>query len=223
MSDATTTHSTRFRRAAIAECERLLRRQSRAAERVSSLEEELSKAKKELIEILNRVEKLRALTGDVASRPIEVAPQALGTPISGAEIRKVAVRLLRASENVEQPIHYRRWLELVEEAGYLVRGKRPEAVFLGQIVRSPVVQSTTQAGYYALDEEAPERLREQIIALEETSQETLVSSPDAPAEIDKHIAREKERSAQVRRVQKALREALESLGEAVAPTDRAAA
>jgi hypothetical protein len=219
-----TPHSTRFRRAAVAECERLLRRQSRASGRVSKLEEDLSQARRELAEIVDRIEKLHSLTGEQASpKPVAVAPLSSGTPISGAEIRRVAVGVLRDSGVAKQPIHYRGWLALVEDAGYAVGGKRPEAVFLGQLARSPVVKATTQSGYYELDAEAPERLRRQISSLEQASSELSAVEPKGPAEIESQIAKQRELSMELRRLQKALHEALVVLGDSEKPADRVAA
>ena len=82
--------------------------------------------------------------------------------LRGAAIRKVAVGLLRASFEEPRPVHYRRWLEMLHGAGYSVAGKREEAVFLCQLLRSPVVRSTTRPGVYELDIEAPRRLRAKL-------------------------------------------------------------
>ncbi len=77
--------------------------------------------------------------------------------LKGRAIREVAVPLL-ARDRADAPIHYREWLALLEAAGHRVAGKRPDAVFLGQVLRHPAVRSTTAAGIYQLDPGAVDEL-----------------------------------------------------------------
>ena len=213
-------HSARFKRAATAESERLLKRQGRVNRQVSELETKLDKAKAELAEVVNRLEALRSIAGDAgAPKPIGVALPS-GVPLSGSAIRREAVRLLLGTERADQAIHYRDWLALMEDAGYSVEGKRPEAVFLGQIVRSPVVRATTNSGYYVLDREAPNRLRERIATLEQDVGPAPEGRLAVASQVDNQMARDRERSAELRRLQRSLREALEVLGSSMMAADQ---
>jgi hypothetical protein len=213
----TTSHSARFTRAALAEAERLLRRRNRAVAEAAKVEHQLEAARARLAAIEERLAEVRRITGGTALTEAKASTEARaskegGSPVRGAKIREIAVRVLLASPEAEGPVHYRRWLELVEEAGYSVHGKRPEAVFLGQLVRSPVVRQTSRAGYYELDHRAPERLRERLRALEAERLEasTTSSSPDALAQ---DIERQEELTKEIRLVQRELREAMSALGE----------
>lgn len=203
-----TPHSSRFTRAARAESERLLRRQRRSAEQVRKIEEQLAAARAELDQINGRLEVLRGITHE--SPELRAAPDAeeMGEPLRGAEIRRRAVELLRRGEHAGA-IHYRRWLQLLEESGYRIDGKRPDAVFLGQIMRSPVVKATTSAGFYELDEDAPRRLAEELASLERQMAEgSSVETASSPNRIDQDIERRQVLTAELRRTERALKEAL---------------
>lgn len=76
---------------------------------------------------------------------------------SGGAIRTLAVPLL-LGERGPGPIHYAEWAALLRAEGYGVAGKRPDAVFLNQVTRSPLVRATTKAGYYEIDLDAPQHL-----------------------------------------------------------------
>jgi hypothetical protein len=223
----TASHSTRFTRAARAESARLLTHQQKAAEEISRLEQELAAAKREFARVADRIEQLRTITGEA---PVEAAPAPVaveGTAISGAQIRQVAVEVLLDSADSERPIHYREWLELLERSGYQVQGKRPDAVFLGQIVRSPVIRATSQAGYYALDLEARERLLRAITAAQQRVLDLSASRPKDGEALDRLIEERDAASAEVRKLQKELSEAFAVLGdpgqERAEPISRAAA
>lgn len=205
-------HSTRFTRAARAESERLLRRQRRSAELVRKVKEQLAAAQAELDEISERLDTLRSFTDDRPELRSAPRPSEGAQTLRGAEIRRVAVELLQSSGQAAGPIHYRRWLELVEVSGYLVEGKRPDAVFLGQITRSPVIRATTSAGFYELDDEAPQRLADQIASLEREMIKTSIEASADPERIGREMEHQQDLSAQLRRVQKALKEALTALG-----------
>ncbi len=213
----TTNHSPRFTRAAHAEGERLLRRRARAAAEVAQIEHQLHAARTKLAAIEERLAAVRQITGRAALA--EATAQAdtrtsgrAGSPIRGAKIREIAVRVLLTSPDAEAPVHYRRWLELVEEAGYSVLGKRPEAVFLGQLVRSPVVKQTSRAGYYELDRQAPERLREKLRVLESERLEASTSANSSRALVVE-IERQEELTKELRQVQRELQEAVMLMGE----------
>lgn len=213
MSEQKGTHSVRFTRAARAESERLQRRQRQASDHVHRIEAELARAQAELTKITDRLEVLRRITNE---QPLlEPAPSQgeRQTLLRGAEIRRVAVEVLRNSRDDGAPIHYRNWLDLLKSKGYAVAGKRPDAVFLGQIVRSPVIRATTKAGFYELDGEAPRRIASQIAAIELEMSELSASTPRDPERMEENIERQQILSAELRRAQKALKEALGALRE----------
>ena len=85
--------------------------------------------------------------------------------LRGRAIREAAVELLVRRGPAAGPIHYRRWLALVEETGCAVAGRRPEAVFYSQVTRHPLVRRATLPGFYELDSAAPERLESRVAAL----------------------------------------------------------
>ncbi len=202
------THSTRFTRAARAESERLLRRRRRAAEQVGKTEGQLAAARAELEEIDNRLQVLRALTDEQPElRAAASQENGSGQVLTGAEIRTVAVELLLDSGQ-SGPIHYRRWLEMLEASGYRVDGKRPDAVFLGQIMRSPVVKATTNAGIYQLDEGALERLGQKIADLERQLGESSADGAADPRKLEQEMERREVLSSELRRAQRELKEAL---------------
>lgn len=71
--------------------------------------------------------------------------------LRGQRLEEVAVTVLAAEDEVEQPIHYRAWFELLRMRGYLVAGKKPLDTFLAQINRSPAVEKVGgRTGLYRL-------------------------------------------------------------------------
>jgi uncharacterized coiled-coil protein SlyX len=75
--------------------------------------------------------------------------------LRGQRLEEVAVAVLAAEEEVEQPIHYRAWFELLRMRGYLVAGKKPLDTFLAQINRSPSVEKIgSRTGLYRLADAA---------------------------------------------------------------------
>lgn len=82
--------------------------------------------------------------------------------LRGPAIREVAVRVLIAQPEHIEALHYRRWYELLLQAGYAVSGKDPLAVFLTQVTRSPVVRKGTEPGVYEVDRQAPLRIRQRL-------------------------------------------------------------
>ena len=108
------------------------------------------------------LERLRRVSPEGAKETESGATGNGGRVLRGAEIRKVAVRVLRSELGEPDPIHYRRWLEAVKGAGYAIAGQREDAVFLSQIARSPVVRSTARPGVYEIDTERPAQLVEKL-------------------------------------------------------------
>jgi hypothetical protein len=223
------TPSRRLRGAAEAEQARLVRELGRIEHRMGSLREELERlggvaeglrAKLALLERLTGGPEPGSLSAPPAAagalEPVaEVHTEELAAPLGylrGAGIRHAAVRLLAASAEPTQPIHYARWFELVREAGYGVAGTDPLATFLTQISRSPVVRRAREPGMYALELDAVPRLRDRLRRLHDE----LLALHRGQQTIEE-IASVRERRAELAReyghVERALEEALEVLGD----------
>jgi hypothetical protein len=128
-----------------------------------------------------------------------------GAPLRGPAIRETAVSLLLARGGVEA-IHYREWFGLLAADGYEVAGKDPLAVFLTQISRSPVVTKATQSGVYALDREAPTRLRLHLARLH-TQMREVTAGGTATTDLAEVRARREDLMSAVSQTERALEEA----------------
>ncbi|MBI5104635.1 MAG: hypothetical protein HZB46_06555 [Solirubrobacterales bacterium] len=148
--------------------------------------------------------------GAAGTAPDATAGAPRGTPLRGTAIRETAVRVLAAAPQGAGPVHYRRWLELLEEAGYAVMGKDPAAVFLTQISRSPVVRRTTSSGMYELDRDAPERLRRRLATLQARLRDATSAVADA-ADLARLRAEREQALTEIAQVERALEEAARSL------------
>ena len=73
------------------------------------------------------------------------------TLLSGARLREMTARVALRRGAVGEPVHWRDWYGWLREAGYGAAGKKPEATFLTQIARSPLVRRSSQDGIYILD------------------------------------------------------------------------
>ena len=131
--------------------------------------------------------------------------------------------LLGQMEYIEA-LHYRRWYELVIDAGYAIAGKDPSAVFLTQISRSPVVRKGTQSGVYELDRQAPLRLRHRLERLR-TEMRELTNAAVSENDIASSRARRHELDVAISQQERALEEALRVLrrGDEDAPAAAVAA
>jgi uncharacterized coiled-coil protein SlyX len=75
--------------------------------------------------------------------------------LRGQRLEEVAVEVLATDDEIEQPIHYRAWFELLRLRGHLVAGKKPLDTFLAQINRSPSVEKVGgRTGLYRLSDAA---------------------------------------------------------------------
>jgi hypothetical protein len=112
--------------------------------------EELNAQIRDLEELLGRAPQLRL---DLQTRELQ-----------GQQLRLMAMQILMTKLGTKKPIHYRRWYELVTEAGYAAGGKDPLATFLTQVTRSPLVQRVEgRSGVYEIDPHgAFERAREEL-------------------------------------------------------------
>ena len=175
--------SKRLRSAALAERDRLRRDLDRTDKRISALHNELAEAERNASDIRRQLALLAQLAHDEerdspfpAQRSLRAVEPALEDAVSeyqtprhgylrGADIRVAAVRILASTENPAKPIHYGEWYGLLTQAGYGVGGRDPQATFLTQVGRSPIVKHTGERGFYALDLDAPRRLSEQLQSL----------------------------------------------------------
>jgi hypothetical protein len=130
--------------------------------------------------------------------------------IRGPAIREAAVQVLISQPEHLDAVHYRRWYELVEDAGYEVAGKDPVAVFLTQVTRSPVVRKSTEPGVYEVDRQAPLRIRQRLERLQAELREVTVS-PQAPVDLATVRARRHELDLAISQQERALEEALRVL------------
>jgi hypothetical protein len=175
--------SARFVRAVEAERAQLERHRARLASEAAELRAALARIEHGLVEIDERRGLLDRLAKS-ADVPEETPPdRAL---LRGPAIREQAVQTLLASGR--EQLHYRRWYELLTDAGFAIAGKDPLAVFLTQITRSPVVQRGSGPGVYALDRHAPERLREALRRLQRELASTAFDRTRR-ARVTKEIAR----------------------------------
>lgn len=214
MADSVIQKSQRFTRAAQAERDRLARRRSRIFKKREALQAKIDLLDEELEAVDGEIGALETLALP-AGKPTGIAlvepPESDSVLLKGAVIRTLAVPLLLRAQGTA-PIHYRDWLELLTREGYAVAGKRPEAVFLNQVVRSPLVQATTKAGYYAIDLEAVDRLREKL-RLQQSELAKLMR--EAPSEVgeafDRHRQRQRELNTAISRTERELDEAVTAI------------
>lgn len=220
--------SRRLQQAAAAERARLKRELDQSVRQTRTLREKLAAVEQRRLEIEQRLTLLDQLAGSgepLTARPADdnviAFPELAGEPahgyLRGSMIRLIAVRLLAATSEPTQPIHYTDWYRLVCEAGYGISGRDPLASFLTQISRSPVVIRGDGPGAYLLDLSAPGELRArldelnaELLSLHEGQQtiEAITSARERRAELITEIGR----------AERALEEAIEALGLPTTPT-----
>lgn len=207
--------SNRLLRAAAAERAELARHRERLTAARAALRQELDRIETSLGEINDRDALLARIapedtdaSGENAGHgmpPVSLVRPA-GDVLRGPAIRKAAVRLLLEHPERPEAMHYRRWYELLTAAGFAVAGKNPLAVFLTQLNRSPVVTRGTQTGVYAIDPQAPRRLRDQLTELH-AELRSLASTPDATTDLAGIRERRSEITAVTGKLERALEEA----------------
>src|SRR4051812_41913445 len=114
---ASTAPSARLRKAVEAERQTLERRLRGLQAQRQKVVERLAEVEAGVQQADERLRLFRALHGDDA--PAARRDEA-GQLLEGPAIRSVAVVLLRDHAEGQGPVHYRRWLEIVERAGYEV-------------------------------------------------------------------------------------------------------
>lgn len=200
--------SERFARAAKAELGRLERRRGQLAEKRAAQQRKLDELDQELEGIASEIQRLTELAQpDPGGVRLVSAPDSETRDVlKGAAIRILAVPLLMRSHG-NAPIHYREWFELLRGEGYEVAGRRPDAVFLNQVVRSPLVCATTKAGYYEIDLEAPERLRAQLHEQQNEFIEFMREIPrNGSEDFQRHRERQREMNTAIARTERELKE-----------------
>jgi hypothetical protein len=130
--------------------------------------------------------------------------------LRGPAIREVAVQVLLAEPSLIEAIHYRRWYELVTDAGYAVVGKDPLAVFLTQVTRSPLVRKAAQPGVYEIDRQAPLRIRQRLEKLQLELREVTLDAA-SPTDLAAVRARRHELDVAISQLERALEEAVRVL------------
>jgi hypothetical protein len=221
--------STRLLRAAAAEQGDLGRHRERLTRRRDALLAELRQVDDALAVVDERLAMLGRLAGapspvagadddaGAATDPASTTAQG-GRPqadpgcdvLRGPAIREAAVKAVLAQPQRIDALHYRRWYELLREAGYAVAGKDPVAVFLTQVSRSPVVRKTTKPGVYEVDRQAPLRIRQRLERLQSELRD-LAATPSAPIDLGAVRARRHELDLEISQHERALEEALRVL------------
>ena len=206
--------SQRFSRAARAERDRLERKRSQLYERREALQTKVNDLDEELEALSHQLDRLQDFAGSRAEaieiRKMETKDGSSFKLLSGSKIRSLAVPLLIRDHGIG-PIHYKDWYALLNKTGYAVAGKRPDAVFLNQIARSPLVHSTTKSGYYALDLEAAQHLREKLQEQRSEMSALMASVPNDSESFEAHRAKQREMSIAIGRTERDLDEALSAL------------
>ena len=217
--------SRRLRSAARAERARLRRDLERRELRIARLGQELAEHEKAASDIRGRLDALAPFTD--SDEPVTLSPEdpplravvpktgagdviPLDSYLRGSDIRIAAVRVLAATEAPTKPIHYTDWFRLFCEAGYGIVGQDPQASFLTQIGRSPLISRAEERGTYALDIDAPRRIRERLHLLH-TELVGLHEGQQTIEEIATVAGRREELTAEVVKAESDLNEALASL------------
>ena len=130
--------------------------------------------------------------------------------ISGGAIRTLAVPLL-LRERGPGPIHYAEWAALLRAEGFRVAGKRPDAVFLNQVTRSPLVRATTKAGFYELDLSAPQQLEDRLRQQKTKLATLMIENPKDAEEFERYRGAQRELQTEIARTERQLAEARTTL------------
>jgi hypothetical protein len=218
--------SKRFIRAAQSEWDDLMAHRARLEQDRTRLLDEVRQADEAMADLDDRLRVLdqmvgtrrdaNAETGDAPAPESGLASDLPATAeewhvLSGPAIRETAVRVLLGQPEYIEALHYRRWYELLRQAGYAVAGKDPLAVFLTQITRSPVIRKSTESGVYELDRQAPLCLRQRLERLNDELREVPAPVMPDPSELETARARRHELNMSISQLERALEEALRVL------------
>lgn len=223
--------SSRLVRAAVAEQADLIRHRERLTHERERRTRELRQLDDALAATERRLEVLAELAGsppppahpalglatppaeqDIAAAPDTLPEDETRPVLRGPAIREAAVRALLGQPERIDALHYRRWYELLVEAGFDIAGKDPVAVFLTQLSRSPLVRKASTPGVYEVDRQAPLRIRHRLERLQAELREVTVAAP-GPVELGAVRARRHELDLAISQQERALEEALRVLGD----------
>ena len=224
MTVSVPTPSSRLLRAAVAEQTDLRRHRERLTRERARRVNELRQLDDALAATDRRLEVLAELAGappesDPASISASPANASTGarnatsdeTPVlRGPAIREAAVRVLLDQPEAIDALHYRRWYEILVQAGFRIAGKDPVAVFLTQLSRSPLVRKSSSPGVYEVDRQAPLRIRNRLERLQAELREVTVAAP-VPVALGTVRARRHELDLAISQQERALEEALRVL------------
>lgn len=207
--------SQRFTQAATSERNRLVRKRAQLSQKREDLQKRLDALDKELEAVDREIVVLEGFAiGDIDTHEPGAAPQITGsqdsTTISGGAIRTLAVPLL-LRERGPGPIHYAEWAALLRTEGYEVAGKRPDAVFLNQVTRSPLVRATTKAGYYELDLDAPQHLEDRLRQQKTKLATLMIENPKDADEFERYREAQRELQTAIARTEREIAEARTAL------------
>ncbi len=187
-------------------------------QRLESLQREAAELRSRKSDLEERLHVLNLLTQDDADQaPIQPRPRPQefvpGKALRGAQIREMSIWVLLHTPQGASPIHYRAWYRLVVERGLRISGRNPEASFLTQITRSPVVKRASMAGFYYIDVRFPSEARRRLeqLRLELTATFTLPPGITADQLSDAEIRRSA-LAREISRLERQLQEAIRSLG-----------
>jgi hypothetical protein len=205
--------SQRFTQAATSERNRLVRKRAQLSQKREDLQTRLDALDKELEAVGQEIVVLEGFAlGDTDTRQPSATPHIAGslTTISGGAIRTLAVPLL-LRERGPGPIHYAEWAALLRTEGYQVAGKRPDAVFLNQVTRSPLVRATTKAGYYEIDLGAPQNLDDRLRQQKTKLATLMIENPKDADEFERYREAQRELQTAIARTEREIAEARTAL------------
>jgi hypothetical protein len=213
-----THRSQRFTQAATSERNRLVRRRSQLSRKRSDLQERLDDLDEQLESVEQEITVLESFAGRATeAKPASAPAQGKGAgvlnTISGGAIRHLAVPLLLRRRG-PGPIHYTEWANLLRAEGFEIAGKRPDAVFLNQVTRSPLVRATTKRGYYELDLDAPTRLEDQLRGQTTRLGTLMIENPVDAEAFERRRRTQREIQKEINRIERELREARTALDDA---------
>lgn len=186
MSDVPLDISVPLQRAARAEREKIAGVVSRIQERLDAIDRERDKLRGELSRFRERDRVLQQIMDPETPAQHEQRKEVV---LRGARLRVEAARILYEKRGPRKGIYYRDWYGLLQDAGFIVLGKRPLAAFLTAVGRSPVVRrsETEEPGSYFIE---PGRARELATELAEVEAEL--------ADLDLVLGRDENPSASLR-------------------------
>jgi hypothetical protein len=125
--------------------------------------------------------------------------------LAGAQLRERLARAALRRGAAGRPLHWSVWWQWLQDDGFDAAGKKPEATFLTQLSRSPLVRRGPEEGHYVLDLDLVDRNRERLLDLHE--QVSRIPPPDQLALLGDIRAQRRILQSEVSRVERALEEA----------------